>query len=49
MTLLARALDKAITVLATGDQAVAADLLASDDEIDAMHVSHRAVLRAARP
>ncbi|MEZ5376293.1 MAG: PhoU domain-containing protein [Acidimicrobiales bacterium] len=40
MTLLVgSAFDKAITVLATGDQAVAADLLASDDEIDAMHVS----------
>ncbi len=37
--LVGEAFDKAITVIATGDPAVAADLLASDDEIDAMHVS----------
>ncbi len=40
MTLLVGgAFDKALTVLDTGDRDVAADLLASDDEIDAMHVS----------
>ncbi len=33
------ALDKAIAVMTTGDAELAADLLASDDEIDAMHVS----------
>lgn len=33
------ALDKAIALLETGDPALAADMLASDDEIDAMHVS----------
>lgn len=33
------AFDKAMVVLTDGDPVVAADLLASDDEIDAMHVS----------
>ncbi len=37
--LVAEAFDKANTVIDTGDAAVAAELLAGDDEIDAMHVS----------
>lgn len=40
MTLLVGgAFDKTVSFLATGDPLLAADLLASDDEIDAMHVS----------
>lgn len=37
--LVGSALDKTIEFLSTGEPALAADLLASDDEIDAMHVS----------